>query len=90
MNINWLTTIGLVAAGCTTISFLPQAIKSIRTKKTEDISLSMYIIVTTGVFLWLFYGILIKDLPIILANIITFILTITVLILKIKYNKKTI
>ena len=85
---NWLTIIGLMAAACTTASFLPQAIKTIKTKKAGDLSLSMYIIITIGVILWIIYGILIKDLPLIVANIITFILTATVLISKIKHDKR--
>jgi len=80
------TIIGLVAATCTTISFVPQAIRIIKTKHTKDISLAMYSIFTTGIFLWLVYGILVKDLPLIIANVITLLLTLIILILKIKYK----
>lgn len=80
------TIIGLVAATCTTISFVPQAIRIIKTKHTKDLSLTMYSIFTAGIFLWLVYGILIKDLPLIISNVITFLLTSTILILKIKYK----
>ena len=80
------TIIGLVAAVCTTISFVPQAIRIIKTKHTKDLSLTMYSILTTGVFLWLAYGILVKDLPIILANGVTLIFTATILFLIIKYK----
>jgi MtN3 and saliva related transmembrane protein len=80
------TIIGLVAATCTTISFVPQAIRIIKTKHTKDISLAMYSIFTTGIFLWLVYGILVKDLPLIIANVITLLLTSIILILKIKYK----
>lgn len=82
-NFTW---IGLIAAGCTTISFLPQAIKVITEKKTRDISLSMYVIFSFGVFLWFIYGIIIKDIPVIFANSITFALSFTILILKIRYK----
>lgn len=78
--------IGFIAAILTTGAFLPQAIKIIKTKKTEDISLIMYSILTAGVFLWLIYGILIKSLPVIVANGITFVFVLTILILKMKYN----
>lgn len=81
-----VTFIGLAAAICTTISFLPQAIKTIKTKHTKDLSLGMYAVLTTGISLWLFYGILIKDLPIILANGITLVFTATILFLIIKYK----
>ncbi len=80
------TIIGLMAATCTTISFLPQAIKTIRTKQTKDLSLAMYSILTIGIFLWLVYGIVIKDLPLIIANVITLLFTSTILILKIKHK----
>ncbi|HDK42198.1 MAG TPA: hypothetical protein ENG87_02360 [Candidatus Pacearchaeota archaeon] len=83
---NWITLLGLTAALLTTISSFPQAIKIIKTKKTEDISLLMYIILTIGVFLWLVYGIIIKDIPIISANVITFGIVVSILSLKIRYK----
>jgi len=83
---NWITWLGLVAAVCTTSSFLPQAIKIIRTRHTKDLSLWMYLILTIGSFLWFTYGILLHDIPLIMANGITFLLTATILILKIKYK----
>ena len=76
--------IGAAAAVCTTVAFLPQIIKIIRTRHTKDISIVMYVIFTTGVFLWLLYGILIEKIPVILANGITLVFCITVIILKLK------
>jgi MtN3 and saliva related transmembrane protein len=81
-----LKYIGFLAAFCTTIAFLPQAIKVFKTRSTKDISLYMSIIFTTGVFFWLIYGLIISDLPIILANVITLVLSIFILIFKIKYK----
>ncbi|MBI2628226.1 MAG: SemiSWEET transporter [Candidatus Niyogibacteria bacterium] len=81
-----ITLLGLAAATCTTISFLPQAIKTIKTKQTKDLSLGMYTVLTVGIFLWFLYGILIKDLPVILANGITLIFTAIILFLIIKYK----
>ncbi|MCC5815933.1 MAG: SemiSWEET transporter [Leptospira sp.] len=75
--------IGYLAAILTTIAFLPQVLRVVVTKKTRDISRNMYIILTTGVFLWLVYGFIKSDLPIILANSITLLFTITILILKV-------
>ena len=86
MGIGMITVLGLVAAACTTISFLPQAIKTIRTKHTKDLSLCMYTLLTTGVIFWLVYGFLIQDLPIILANGVTLLFTTTTLFLIIKYR----
>lgn len=83
---NPITILGLVAACCTTISFLPQAIKVIKTKDTTGISLYMYIIFTTGVFLWLIYGYLVQDIPLMVCNTITFLLASVILILKIRYK----
>jgi len=80
------TIIGLVAAVCTTISFLPQAIKVIKTKRTKDLSLAMYLTFSIGVFLWLVYGIMISELPVIIANAITLIFASTILVIKLKYK----
>ena len=65
---NLITTIGLIAAFCTTISFIPQALKIIKTKNTKSISLSMYILFVSGVTLWLVYGALTRDFPLVIAN----------------------
>lgn len=80
------TIVGLLAAILTTSSFIPQALKIIRTRSTRDISLWMYIVLTTGTLCWLIYGILLLQAPLILANTIGFSLTFTILILKIKYE----
>ena len=81
-----ITTIGFLAAILTTISYFPQVIKTIRLKETRDLSLWMYIALTIGQFLWLLYGVFIKDPPLIAANTISFILTGWILILKLRSN----
>ena len=81
-----LKYIGFLAAFCTTFAFFPQALKVWKTKSTRDISLYMFIIFTVGVFSWLIYGITISDLPIILANSVTLILSLFILLYKIKYK----
>ncbi|MFP4529303.1 MAG: SemiSWEET transporter [Candidatus Kapaibacterium sp.] len=78
--------IGFCAAICTTIAFVPQAIMTWRTRQTRDISLPMYIIFTLGVICWLIYGIMLNALPIILANIVTLALALSILILKLKHG----
>lgn len=83
---NTITTVGLIAAVLTTSSFLPQAIKTIRTKNTKDISLAMYVIFSSGVLLWLIYGILIKDVPVVAANAVTLVFALIILIYKLKYK----
>ena len=86
MNFDGITIIGLVAAICTTSSFLPQVIKILKSKETKDISLLMYAILTAGLFLWLVYGVLLSDFPLILANGISFSLAMCVLVLKIRHG----
>lgn len=81
------TLLGLVAATCTTLSFLPQAVKIIKTKETGSISLLMYIFLECGLFLWLVYGILIKSFPLMLANGLALLLSSIILILKIRYER---
>ena len=81
-----LKYIGFFAAFCTTVAFFPQAIKVWKSKSTKDISLYMFIIFTTGVLSWLIYGIIINNLPIIIANALTLILSIFILIYKLKYK----
>jgi len=81
-----VSLIGLAAATLTTIAFLPQVIKIWKTKETKDISLLMYALFTVGVLLWLSYGVILNDLPLILANGITSVLALSVLVLKLKYK----
>jgi MtN3 and saliva related transmembrane protein len=71
-NLDVIEAIGLVAAFLTTLSFLPQAILILRTRNTDGISLLMYVLFTSGVFLWVVYGMLIMSWPLILANTVTF------------------
>ena len=81
-----ITVIGLIAATCTTFAYVPQAIKTIKTKDTKSLSLIMYVIMTVGIVLWLSYGILLRNLPIIFANTVTLIFAGIILVLKIKYR----
>ena len=79
-----METIGWLAAILTTFSFVPQAIKVIRTKETSSISLWMYSIFTLGISFWLIYGLMIGSLQMTLANLITLALAIIILRAKIK------
>ena len=80
--------IAYVAASLTTFSFLPQAIKVIQTKQTEGISLWMYIIFATGVAFWFVYGLMEGVYPIIIANAVTLVFALIILIFKLKETKK--
>jgi len=72
-----------MAASLTTAAFIPQAVKTLRTRQTTGISLWMYIILSLGILLWLMYGVFSNDWPIILANGITILLVIPILLIKI-------
>ena len=83
---NAVTLLGLVAAALTTTAFLPQLLKTWRTKSAKDVSLWMLITFSIGVFLWLIYGLYIQSLPVIIANAVTLVLSSINLILKIRYE----
>tara|TARA_Y100001933_G_scaffold231086_1_gene248643 strand:- start:37 stop:309 length:273 start_codon:yes stop_codon:yes gene_type:complete len=78
---------GYFAAILTTLAFLPQLIKTLKTKKAGDVSLTTLIMFLTGVMSWIIYGYKISSTPILLANIITFILNLLILIFKISFDK---
>ncbi len=86
MEINYTAIIGLVAGVCTTASFLPQVVKTMRTREAKDLSMTMYLVLAAGIFLWIIYGILIESLPVISANAVSFVLATIILILKIRYG----
>ena len=79
---------GYFAAILTTLAFLPQLIKTLKTKKAEDVSLITLIMFLTGVLSWIIYGYKISSTPILLANLITFILNLLILIFKITFSRK--
>ncbi len=81
-----ITVVGLVAGGLTTISFLPQAIKTWKTKSTQDISLVMFVCFCSGVVLWVIYGMVTQNIPVFVANFATFILAFPILVCKLKYG----
>jgi MtN3 and saliva related transmembrane protein len=81
--------IGYIAAFCTTAAFFPQALKVFKTRQTRDISLWMFLLMTTGLTAWLIYGLLISSAPIISANIVTLIFAIYILVMKIYLERKT-
>jgi MtN3 and saliva related transmembrane protein len=77
--------LGFIAATITTAAFIPQTYRSITTRDLSGISLSMYATFTFGIILWIIYGILIGSGPILVANMITFVLSATILYLKIQH-----
>jgi MtN3 and saliva related transmembrane protein len=78
--------LGLAAGTLTTVAFIPQLAKALKSKSTGDLSWGMVITFTIGVLLWLIYGIWIASLPVILANAVTLLLQFGIVSLKIKYG----
>ena len=77
-----LENIGFVAAVLTTFSFLPQALLTLRTRKTDEISLTMYLMLNLGIVCWLVYGLVRDDAAIILANAVTLLFSLPILLVK--------
>ena len=81
-----ITLLGLAAAFCTTLAFVPQVVKTWRTRSTTDISLGMFLVLVIGIALWLAYGVLLGDVPLIAANLVTLVLAGTILVLKLRHG----
>jgi MtN3 and saliva related transmembrane protein len=78
--------IGFTAGALTTVAFVPQVVKTWKTRSARDVSLGMLTLFATGVALWLIYGIIISSTPIIIANGLTLVLAVTNVVLKLKYE----
>ena len=87
-HFNFIDLFGFLAALLTTIAFLPQLYKTWKTKSADDVSLIMLILFIIGLFCWIIYGLKINSIPILVANIITFIFNFSILILKITYRER--
>jgi MtN3 and saliva related transmembrane protein len=83
---NTVTLLGLLAAACTSVSFVPQVLHSLRTRDTRGVSFGMYTVFTLGIALWLVYGAILGDWPIILANSVTLVLCALVIALKLRHG----
>lgn len=79
-------TLGLIAGTLTTLAFVPQVVKTWRTRSTHDISLGMFALFSSGLVLWLIYGFMIGSLPIVVSNIVTLALALTILFFKLRYK----
>ena len=80
--------LGYLAATLTTVSFIPQALKVYKTRNTQAISLSMFLVLNLGVICWAIYGIYLKNTPIVAANIITFVFSAYILFMKLTENRR--
>lgn len=88
MDEQTIKIVGIIAGGFTAVSLLPQLVKLIRTKKAEDISLLYLITLFCGLVIWIWYGFLREDLPIILTNVTSVSLNIIIFILGFRYKQK--
>jgi MtN3 and saliva related transmembrane protein len=83
---DFVQLLGLIAGSCTTIAFLPQVIKTWKTRSAKDLSLGMFLFYCFGVLLWLVYGICQRDIPVIGANFVTLMLASTLLFFKLRFK----
>ena len=88
MKIFYIEFFGYFAAILTTLAFIPQLIKTLKTKKADDVSLTTLIMFLTGVAAWIIYGSQISSKPILIANTITFLLNFLILVFKLIYSKE--
>ena len=80
-------TSGFVAAFCTTAAFVPQLVRVLRLRSARDISLPTFLMFSVGVFLWLLYGFYTGSKPVIASNCVTLVLSVSILILKLRYDR---
>jgi MtN3 and saliva related transmembrane protein len=81
--------LGFVAAFCTTAAFVPQLVRVLRLRSAREISLPTFLMFSIGVFLWLLYGLAIGSKPVIASNTVTLVLSVSILVLKLRYNRHT-
>jgi MtN3 and saliva related transmembrane protein len=79
--------LGFVAAFCTTAAFVPQLVRVVRLRSARDISLPTFVMFSVGVLLWLFYGLYTGSKPVIASNVVTLVLSVSILILKLRYDR---
>jgi len=82
----WITLLGLAAGTLTTLSFLPQLLKAWKSRSTHDISIGMFSLLAVGITLWIVYGVVTSDLPVVVANSVTLVFVGLILVLKLRYR----
>ncbi|HTT99816.1 MAG TPA: SemiSWEET transporter [Rhizomicrobium sp.] len=82
----FVTLVGMIAGVLTTVAFVPQVLRTWRTRSTADISLVMFLVYVMGIVLWLIYGLMLKDIPLITSNAVTLLFSGTILGLKLKHG----
>ena len=86
MDSTFITILGFAAAFFTTFALLPQGLRAIKTKHTKDLSLPMVIMMEIGIIMWLIYGIIINDMPLVFANGVGTIFATINLVMKLRYG----
>ena len=84
-NMSFVSLVGFAAGTLCTLAYLPQALHSFRTKSVSDISLAMLVSLNIGLLLWVAYGVMIRSLPLILPNVVTFLLAFPLLVMKLRF-----
>ena len=87
MSEKFIEWVGIAAGICTAVSLLPQIVKIVKEKKSEDISLTYLIVLLSGLSLWIVYGILRKDLPVIVTNAFSVVICFVTMFLGFKYKR---
>lgn len=90
MRHDLVDSIGFIAAACTTLSFLPQLLRVLKLRSTREISLGMFLVLSVGTALWLIYGLLVHSWPVMVANAVTLGLTISILVLKLRFDRSAV
>ena len=83
----WVEAVGTLAASCTTLCWIPQAVKILRERRTEGLSLATQSLFTFGVALWVAYGVFLRNWPLLLGNVTTLLLSAAILVLKVRYRR---
>jgi len=83
-----IPTIGFAAGTLTTVAYLPQALHSYRTRSVRDLSMTMLVTLNAGLLLWVVYGFRIGSLPLVLTNVLTFLLAFPLLVMKLRFHKE--
>ncbi|MEI9917609.1 MAG: SemiSWEET transporter [Bacteroidota bacterium] len=88
MNEQFVQVLGFVAGICTAVSLIPQIVKIVKEKKAQDISVTYLFVLLFGIALWITYGIMRKDAPVIATNVLSALINITTIILGVRYKKQ--
>jgi MtN3 and saliva related transmembrane protein len=85
---DWIEVFGFTAGVVTAIGMMPQLVKTIKTKKVDELSIQMFLIYLLGFGMWISYGIIQEDLPIVVTNSFSVTLTVVMICLKIRFTKR--